>query len=107
MANGRFTEVTNGAAVFALPDPGLAARASNFLGEAESALAAHFGQPVPLRLVVDPGSAPPKEPSEPPPGTDEVYDLDDLDDLTDASGAPVVSVEQRILEAFPGSVVED
>ena len=58
LAGGRFVEVAKGAAVFGLPGEGLLAHASNFQAEAEGALAAHFGQAVPLRLVLDKAPAP-------------------------------------------------
>jgi len=103
MARGRFTEVTNGAAVFALPDRGWLERASNFAGEAENALAGYFGQPVPLCLVIDKGAVPAASPAA---GTQETYDLDELSELSEASSVPALPVEQRILEAFPGSVLD-
>jgi DNA polymerase-3 subunit gamma/tau len=105
MAGGRFTEVSNGVAVFALPDRGLMERATNFVAEAEKGLGDHFGRPVPLRLVVDTGASAPRTPAEPP-AEEGTYDLDDVRDLTDAPEVPVVPVEQRILEAFPGSVLD-
>jgi hypothetical protein len=105
MASGRFTEVTGGTAIFALPDRGLVERAANFVPEAERALAAHFGTAVPLRLAVDRG-ADAKAPPEPPPAENESYDLEDLNDFTDAPAVPTVPVEQRILQAFPGSVLD-
>ena len=40
-------------AIFALPDKGLLSRAEPNRPEVEAALAAHFGRPVPLRLVLD------------------------------------------------------
>ena len=107
MASGRFVQVSNGAAVFALPDQGLVARATGFLSDAESALAAYFGRPVPLHLVVDRGATAPSDPpsatSEA--GTDEPYDMEDLSELADAP--PAVPVEQRILQAFPGAVLDE
>jgi len=102
MGGGRFTEVADGAAVFALPDRGILQRASNFTAEAESALAAYFGQRVPLRLVVDPGATPP-----PLPGGEGTYDLDDLKELTEAPEVRTMPLEERILEAFPGSVLDE
>ena len=106
MGSGRFAEVSNGTAVFALPDPNMLDRATPFVGEAESALASHFGLRVPLRLVVDTGIVAPKPSARPTAQKSEVYDLDDLDELTEAPGLPAVPVEQRILEAFPGSVLD-
>jgi hypothetical protein len=104
MAGGRFIEVSGGAAVFALPDRGLVDRAANFVGEAEKALASHFGRRVPLRLVIDNGAVAAR--AEPGPPPEDIYDLDDLSELADAPEVPGVPVEQRILEAFPGSVLD-
>ena len=101
MSPGHFTEVSD-AAFFALPDAGWVARASRFQAEVEAALEGYFGRPVPLRLVVDRGLAPPKELEDQVPEED-AYDLDEL------SAAPAleqVSPEQRILDMFPGAVVE-
>jgi DNA polymerase-3 subunit gamma/tau len=105
MASGRFLEVKDGAAVFALPDSGLLARAHNYLDETEGALTAYFGRRVPLRLVLDNGAAA----AEPPRGAtpdDETYDLDDVADIANAPTVPAIPVEERILQAFPGSVLD-
>ncbi|MGH8918875.1 MAG: hypothetical protein ACRD0H_11200, partial [Actinomycetes bacterium] len=100
LAPGRFVSVDTDAAVYALPDKGLISRAQPVRGEAEAALAAHFGRPVPLRLVLDDGATPmrggqvPPEPEDP-----STYELDQLED----AGAGLSSPEQRLLEAFPGA----
>ncbi|MDQ1396195.1 MAG: polymerase subunit gamma/tau, partial [Acidimicrobiaceae bacterium] len=52
-AGGRFTAVDDGAALFALPDEIHRARCEERRAEVEAALKAHFGAPVPLRLIVD------------------------------------------------------
>jgi DNA polymerase-3 subunit gamma/tau len=109
LAPGRFVEVTGAAAVFGLPE-GLLARASNFKGEAETALAAHFGRPVPLRLVPDrhpsasarPGGTDPT----PGPGPDP-EDMYDLDEIVAAPSLPAVPPEEKLLEAFPRSTLMD
>ena len=106
MANGRFVEGSGGAAIFALPDAGLLSRAHTYLNEAESALGSHFGQRVPLQLVLDKGAAAAPEPSGPPPGEDDSYYLDELAEVADTPPLPVVPVEERILQAFPGSVLD-
>jgi DNA polymerase-3 subunit gamma/tau len=95
---GRFVAVDNAAAVFAVPDRGLLARAEPNRAEVEAALAAHFGRPVPLRLVLDEPGVPGARPE--PPGDD--LSAIDLAELEDAPMA-VVSPEQRLLEAFPGA----
>jgi hypothetical protein len=106
---GRFLEVEASAAVFALPDRGLLSRAEPRRGEVEAALGAHFGRPVPIRLVLDqPSGAPAGGVGREPEGDgafgDDEDDLlsYDLRDLADADPA-VVSPEQRLLEAFPGA----
>ncbi len=106
MANGRFVEGSGGAAIFALPDAGLLSRAHTYLDEAESALGSHFGQRVPLQLVLDKGAAAAPEPSGPPPGEDDSYYLEELAEVADSPPPPVVPVEERILQAFPGSVLD-
>jgi hypothetical protein len=95
---GRFVGVDEAGAIFAVPDRGLLARAEPNRPEVEAALAAHFGRPVPLRLVLDEPAAPGARP-EPPTDDLSAIDLEDLDDAPMA----VVSPEQRLLEAFPGA----
>jgi hypothetical protein len=98
LSGGRFVGVDASAAIFAVPDKGLLARAEPNRAEVEAALAAHFGRAVPLRLVLDdPGR--PGTPSGPP--ADDLVGID-LHELQDAPAA-VVSPEQRLLEAFPGA----
>jgi hypothetical protein len=107
VSSGRFVEVDGPTAVFALPDPGLVARAGSLRGEVEAALAAYFNRPVPLRFVLDGDSLTmgvvaaaddrdEEEGSEEEPGS---YDWGDMAD----AGAALVSPEQRLLEAFPGA----
>jgi hypothetical protein len=105
LSTGRFVSVDESAAVYAVPDKGLLARAEPNRAEVEAALAAYFGSPVPLRLILDDASltAPPvyrpaEEEWEAPPAPD----LDEFRDLQDAPAA-VMSPEQRLLEAFPGA----
>jgi DNA polymerase-3 subunit gamma/tau len=95
---GRFVGVDESAAIFAVPDKGLLMRAEPNRAEVEAALAAHFGRPVPLRLVLDEPSAPGARP-EPPPDDLSTIDLNELEDAPVA----VMSPEQRLLEAFPGA----
>jgi hypothetical protein len=117
--------VEDGAAVFAVPDKHLLGRCEETRGDAEAALAARFGVPVPLRLVLDPGgpsvdataggasvrpglSDPPgglgPRRDSPPDIDDTAFDYagQDVDDLAEA-GPAVTSPEQRLLEAFPGA----
>lgn len=106
MANGRFSEVTPESAVFALPDAGLLARAAAFQAEAEAALEAHFGRRVPLHLVLDCSAPPVVAAAVPPePADDVTYDLAVFEEATDAPDT-VLTPEQRLLEAFPGAVLD-
>jgi DNA polymerase-3 subunit gamma/tau len=125
---GHFVAVDDDRAAFALPNAAHRDRADEVRGVVEQALAAHFGRPVPLELVVEDmpsGAGSPGRPSPggrgpsgapdlpangsaaaPPPvdelGTDDPDD-DDFDP-DDAGLAPVESVaEARLLEAFPGA----
>jgi hypothetical protein len=102
LSSGRFVGVDNSAAVYAVPDQGLLARAEPLRGEVEAALSAHFGRPVPLRLILDDAQWPrlAAAPAPPPPEDPAEYDLAELQD---AAPAPVLSPEQRLLEAFPGA----
>lgn len=107
LSNGRFLDGgTGGGAIFALPPGGLLERARDHQREAESALAAYFGRPVMFHLVPDKGAnaytgSTPAAPS----GPDD-YDLADLVDAAEAPPLPVVPVEERLLQAFPGSVLD-
>ncbi|MGY6499772.1 MAG: DNA polymerase III subunit gamma/tau [Acidimicrobiales bacterium] len=113
---GRFVS-RDGAPAFALPNPIHRDRCDELRPEVEAALAAEFGMPITLHLVVDDGSAG-ADPSAPPPEpgrrpvppsdpADEAHDVGDLADLVDADVASTSSVE-RITELFPGAeVVEE
>jgi hypothetical protein len=107
-SSGRFLGVDDGVAIFAVPDKHLMSRCEETRVDAEAALAARFGRPVPLRLVLDPGGPPigvpgaAGAPPEPPPDLDDpslVYNLEDLEDVDPTVSSP----EQRLLEAFPGA----
>ncbi len=111
-SGGHWIDVVDGVAVFALPNEPHAVRCEECRSEVESALAAHFGAPVPIRLVVD-GSAP--DPSAPRSiaaarraATDEnpVDESIDLDDLRNAKGAPSAGAD-RIAAIFPGAELID
>jgi DNA polymerase-3 subunit gamma/tau len=109
-ASGRFLGVEGDAAIFAVPDKHLMGRCEEVRADTEEALAARFGRPVPIRLVLDPGG-----PAIEPPGgaptapvlaappdlrdSPAEYNLDEMED----AGPAVTSPEQRLLEAFPGA----
>jgi DNA polymerase-3 subunit gamma/tau len=114
LSSGRFVGVDDSGAIYAVPDRGLLVRAETNRAEMEAALAAHFGRPVPVRLVLDDPAAGAVMGTiraagagtaalRPSPGEDpEDPTAIDLDDLIDAPAA-VLSPEQRLLEAFPGA----
>jgi DNA polymerase III subunit gamma/tau len=112
-------------AVFALPNPIHRDRCDEVRHEVEAALAEHFGQPVPVRLVVEgevgapvPPADPPRTPSSQPVAgpesdpdpfddPDGIGDLADVAELPDAD-VPATSSVDRIAELFPGAeVVEE
>jgi hypothetical protein len=107
VASGRFLAPADGCAVYAVPDQGLLGRAEPGRAEVEAALTAHFGRPIPLRLVLDDGSVAPVTPDTVASGPDPTGEMEeaediDLSDLEDAPGE-VLSPEQRLLDAFPGA----
>ncbi len=115
---GRFVDVRDGAAVFALPKQAHCDRCEDVRPLVEEAIAAHLGVRVPLRLVVE-AEAPPGGRSASAPSGDERVEArgsppsgDDLDedfgevvfDETPTASEAVESVAQaRLLEAFPGA----
>ncbi len=101
LANGRWVETNDGAAVLALPDRGLLDRAANFIGVAQQALTAHFGRPIPLRFSLDTGAEPPAVAPQP---ATETYDLEAL---AEVAPIPEVPIEQRLLQAFPGALFQE
>ena len=52
------------------------------------------------------GPQPPPPPGGATPGDEETYDLDDVADIVDAPTVPALPAEERILQAFPGSVLD-
>ena len=92
-AAGRFVDIDDGYAVFALPNAIHTSRCEEYRAHVEEALAAHFGRPVPLRLTVDGGAPPP----EPPRVEEEAVDLSELRD------APTRSGLDALADAFPGA----
>jgi hypothetical protein len=114
LAHGRFTHVSD-VAVLAFPDKALMSRAAKYAGEAEAALSSHFGRRVPLRFVVDGGderaALPRAAEARQAPAAEQLphYDLDepmDAGELAQGPAEPALSAEQRVLQAFPGSVLE-
>jgi hypothetical protein len=87
--------------VFGLPNKIHAAKCEEVRPEVEAALAAHFGKPTPLRIVVDTAAPPPAAPQ--PELAEEIVDLTELTDATDAPATGVDVVNQ----IFPGAEVVD
>jgi DNA polymerase III subunit gamma/tau len=112
-AAGRFLDDRDGQAAFALPNATHVQRCEPLRADVEAALAAEFGRPVPLVLVVD-GAAdsPPVPPpatsgrsdeaspggSSPTPAADELADIGPVEDLEDA-GSASTGLEQ-VTEVF-------
>jgi DNA polymerase III subunit gamma/tau len=103
VASGRFVSVGD-TAVYAVPDRGLLGRARAGRAEVEAALAAHFGRPIPLELILDEGTGVMPVAGNPGAPAEEREDPADyrMADLEDAP-AGVMSPEQRLMEAFPGA----
>jgi DNA polymerase III subunit gamma/tau len=107
---GRFVDGDGRSAVFALPNAPHRDHCEKKRPDVEAALAAHFGRPVPLRLVtdaevggpgagVDLGAA--QDPGSTSPGTGDEEDVGDVASLEDAPDAST-GVE-RLAQAFPGA----
>ena len=102
-AAGRFLDDREGQAAFALPNATHVQRCEPLRADVEAALAAEFGRPVPLILVVDGGVDSPPAPAPtsrgepddrptegspaPTPVVDELADIGPVDDLEDAGSA--------------------
>ena len=104
---GRFVASDGDRATFALPNAIHRDRCEEVRADVEAALAAHFGRPVPLRLVTEepPGSAGTGAAvagGSPPPPDDESIDLDDLQD---APATELRSPVDHVLSAFEGATV--
>jgi hypothetical protein len=108
---GRWLDVRDGAAIYAVPNKPHLDRCEDCRDEVEAALAAHFGQPVPVRLVIDDGGSD-GSPASRAPGdamaggagasADGEHEHVDLSELRDATDAGVSSLE-RITNLFPGA----
>jgi hypothetical protein len=96
---GRFVAAEGGVATFALPDEIHRSYSEECRVDVEAALAAHFGVPVRLRLVVDDESA---DSSSSTATSSEADDPPDPDELTDAPPGSS-SIEARLLQTFPGA----
>jgi DNA polymerase-3 subunit gamma/tau len=96
---GRFVDGADGTAAFALPNGIHRDRCEEVRVEVEKALGAHFGRPVPLRLVTEEQA--PVVAAAPPPDDESI----DLDDLQDAPASELRSPVDHVLQAFEGATV--
>ncbi|HSP04744.1 MAG TPA: hypothetical protein VLR27_14625 [Acidimicrobiales bacterium] len=107
---GRLVEGDERTARFAVPNEPSLKNCSEKLDEVLEALAARFGRPVPLDLVVDgdAATAPRPDPSSTTAAADEDIDDEvDLDELTDAPDPGTGGIAQ-LKDAFPGAeLLED
>lgn len=97
---GKFLEIVNGSAVFALPNSIHKERCDEVKNEVELALREHFGIRVPLKLTVEN-----EQPSNDAPVTPEAPEEDDIDfsEVSEGEAVEVVSPKERLLKAFPGA----
>ncbi|MEO7427909.1 MAG: hypothetical protein ABIY48_00870, partial [Acidimicrobiales bacterium] len=108
---GRFVEPEAGSAVFALANGPTRDHCEKKRPEVEAALAAHFGRPVPLRLVAiaeEAGSATSASRPGPAPRSAAGGDDEEIDDVHALEDAPTAaSGAERLVEAFPGAELVD
>jgi DNA polymerase III subunit gamma/tau len=103
--SGRFADVAGGAVVFAVSSDIMLRKCEEARPDLEAALAAHFGRPVPVRLIVDAAGAGPA-PAEPGRGQPPAAPDDDAVDLSELTDAPDAgSGIDRLTQAFPGAEV--
>jgi DNA polymerase III subunit gamma/tau len=99
-AAGRFVSADDNGAVFALPTAPHRQKCEEKRKDVEATLAAHYGRPIPLTLIVDgEANAPTASPAATAPAPDEDVDLEGL---VDAPAAPTASID-RLTQAFPGA----
>jgi len=108
-AAGRWADVVDGTAVFELPNQHYVPRCEECKADVEAALAAHFGRPLPVRIVVGGAMPDPSIPHlavAPPPADDAPAEETtiDLAELTDAPEAATSGLD-RITAAFPGAEI--
>jgi len=96
---GRFVASDGDRATFALPNAIHRDRCEEVRVDVEQALAAHFGRPVPLRLVTE--EQPPPAAAALPPDDEPI----DPHDLQDAPAAELRSPVDHVLSAFEGATV--
>jgi DNA polymerase-3 subunit gamma/tau len=102
---GRFVGEEDGRVAFAVANDPHRKRAEPFRAEVEAALAAHFGRPVPLTLVLDEGQRPGPFDRQPSPSPSEPDEAIDLTQLVDAGPQSSDGGIERLTRAFPGAEV--
>jgi DNA polymerase-3 subunit gamma/tau len=100
-AAGRFVGVEGDVATFAVPNAAHRDQCEPLRPAVESAISAHFGRPVTVRLALETAESDPAAPSSGP-APDEDLSRAQLEQLQDATAA-VTSPEERLREAFPGA----
>jgi DNA polymerase-3 subunit gamma/tau len=99
-AAGRFVSADENGAVFALPTAPHRQKCEEKRKDVEATLAAHYGRPIPLTLIVDgEATTPTTSAAATAPAPEEDVDLDAL---VDAPAAPTASID-RLTQAFPGA----
>ncbi len=98
---GRFIAVEEGLAVFAVPNEVHLQRCRQKQPEVDAVLVAHFGRPIPLRLVIDDGRTAVDPGSDPADGETDPETID-VAELVDADDEPRSHVD-RLTQAFPGA----
>jgi DNA polymerase-3 subunit gamma/tau len=119
-ASGRFVEVNDDGAVFAVPNAAHATKCEEFRADVERVLADHFGRAVPLRITVEQGGpvSAPSAPAAPAPSAppaapaaksaaraavvEEAEEIIDVHELEDAPPDKRTHVD-KLAEAFPGA----
>jgi DNA polymerase-3 subunit gamma/tau len=96
---GRFVAAEGDVAAFALPNVFHRDRCEEVRADVERALGAHFGRPVPLRLLVE--AEAPAAVALPVPDDEPI----DPEELRDAPAAGVVSPLDHVMQAFEGATV--
>ena len=107
-AAGHWSAVSDGSALFELPNQHYVPRCEECRADVEAGLAQHFGRPIPVRIVVgdsapDPSVAPHLSVAPPPP-SDAAPEENTIDpgELTDAPEAATSGLD-RITATFPGA----
>ena len=100
--DGRFVDVGDGVAGFALPTNIYLQRCTDVQRELETALSSHFGRRIPLKLVMaPPGAGAGAEAEEHVPEEEMAIDPDELRDAPPGVTSPV----DHVMQAFEGATV--